>query len=94
MNLWVIAALRFDYKHYSGDIKCHEALGQRTAFEICEVCFREDDGQDDGDADKCRSGPNGALSLREARTNYLRFRACEASMIGNVRPPRPEEVPG
>ena len=32
-----------------------------------------------------------ARSLREARANYLRFGACEASMAGNVRPPRPEE---
>ncbi|HEV3445724.1 MAG TPA: CPCC family cysteine-rich protein, partial [Gemmataceae bacterium] len=63
------------------------------AFEICEVCYWEDDGQDDGDADECRSGPNGSLSLREARANYLRFGACEESMVVNVRLPRPEELP-
>jgi hypothetical protein len=27
-------------------------LSKLTAFEICEVCFWEDDGQDDGDADE------------------------------------------
>ena len=68
-------------------------LSERTAFEICEVCFWEDDGQDDGDADECRGGPNGSLRLREARANFLRFGACEASMVSNVRPPRPEELP-
>jgi hypothetical protein len=70
-----------------------KTLTERTAFEICEVCFWEDDGQDDGDADERRGGPNGSLSLREARANYLRFGACEESMVGNVRPPRPEELP-
>lgn len=72
--------------------KC-KTLSKRTAFEICDVCFWEDDGQDDGDADENRGGPNGSLSLTEARANYLRFGACEESMIENVRPPRPEELP-
>jgi hypothetical protein len=68
-------------------------LTDRSAFEICEVCYWEDDGQDDGDADECRGGPNGSLSLREARANYQRFGACEEAMIENVRPPRPDELP-
>jgi hypothetical protein len=68
-------------------------LSERIAFEICEVCYWEDDGQDDGDAGENCAGPNGSLSLTEARANYLRFGACEESMIGQVRPPRPEEVP-
>lgn len=70
-----------------------KTLSERTAFEICEVCFWEDDGQDDGDEDENRGGPNGWLSLSEARANYLRIGACEASMVGNVRPPRLEELP-
>jgi Cysteine-rich CPCC len=69
-------------------------LRERGAFEICEVCFWEDDGQDDYDANVVRGGPNGSLSLTEARANYLRLGACEQSMTGNVRPPRPEEIPG
>jgi hypothetical protein len=68
-------------------------LSKRTVFEICEVCFWEDDGQDDGDADENRGGPNGSLSLTEARANYLRFGACEETMVENVRPPRTEELP-
>jgi Cysteine-rich CPCC len=69
-----------------------KTLSKRTAFEICEVCFWEDDGQDDGDVDENRGGPNGSLSLAEARANYLRFGACEEKMIENVRPPRPDEL--
>lgn len=68
-------------------------LDERGMSDICPVCFWEDDGQDDHDADIVRGGPNGALSLSEARANYLRFGACEIKMLGNVRPPRPEELP-
>lgn len=62
-------------------------------FEICEVCFWEDDGQDDMDADECKGGPNGPLSLHQARINYRQFGACEEKMFPNVRPPRAEELP-
>lgn len=69
-------------------------LGERGGFEICQVCFWEDDGQDDHDADVVRGGPNGMLSLCQARANYLRCGACAESMVGNVRPPLPEELSG
>ena len=73
---------------------CHcKTLGERVGFEICEVCFWEDDGQDDNDADIVRGGCNSSLSLTTARENYLRFGACEARMVPHVRQPRPEELP-
>ena len=68
-------------------------LGERGTFEICPVCFWEDDGQDEHDADVVRGGPNVALSLTLARRNYLQFGACKKTMIGNVRPPRSKELP-
>ena len=71
-----------------------KTLEERAMFDICEVCYWEDDGQDDHNGDVVLGGPNGSLSLSEARANYLRFGACEASMVENVRPPRPEELPG
>ena len=43
-------------------------LGERGGYEICPVCFWEDDGQDDHDADVVRGGPNRALSLTQAPT--------------------------
>jgi hypothetical protein len=69
-------------------------LDKRADFDICPVCFWEDDGQDDHDADVVRGGPNGRLSLTEARANYLRVGACEDAMVPNVRPPLPAELPG
>ncbi len=70
-----------------------KTLGERGVFEICEVCFWEDDGQDDRDADVVRGGPNGALSLTQARANYRRLGACDERSVPNVRPPRPDELP-
>ena len=68
-------------------------LDERCGWDICEVCYWEDDGQDDHDADAVRGGPNGGLSLTQARSNYRAFGACEAAMLPNVRSPRPDELP-
>ena len=69
----------------------YRTLTIRGRFEICKVCFWEDDGQDDADAEVVRGGPNGLLSLTAARTNFHLFGAVEESFKGNVRPPLPEE---
>ncbi len=66
-------------------------LAQRGVFEVCPVCRWEDDGQEDYDADVIREGPNGDLSLTEARRNYKRIGACEATMLPHVRPPYESE---
>jgi Cysteine-rich CPCC len=49
-------------------------LNDRRRFEICTVCFWQDDGQDDIDADIVYGGPNGSLSLTTARKNYQALR--------------------
>ena len=48
----------------------YPTLKDACAFEICEICGWEDDGQDDNDADEIRGGPNGDYSLTEARKNF------------------------
>jgi hypothetical protein len=69
-----------------------KTLDMRGGFEICPVCFWEDDGQDDHDADVVRGGPNGKLSLTLARANYREFAACQRSALEHVRPPHPDEM--
>lgn len=61
-------------------------------FECCPVCYWEDDGQDDEDADVVRGGPNASLSLSEARENYRRYGACEERFRRNVRRPSQRTV--
>lgn len=68
-------------------------LAERAMYEICPVCFWEDDGQDDHDADECRGGPNGQLSLTEARRNFEATGASSGRLSPQVRAPRPEEHP-
>jgi hypothetical protein len=53
------------------------SLPERGGFEVCPFCFWEDDGQDDADADEVRGGPNGSLSLSQARRNYAACGACD-----------------
>jgi hypothetical protein len=67
-------------------------LANRATFEVCPVCFWEDDGQDDGDAQVIRGGPNGSLSLTEARRRYAECGACDPRLLSHVRPPLPEEI--
>jgi hypothetical protein len=69
----------------------------RTLFgrgqdEICEVCFWQDDGQDDHDADVVLGGPNKNLSLAEARLNFRRLGAIDDRHVPKVRPPLADEI--
>jgi hypothetical protein len=55
------------------------------------VCFWEDDGQDDHDADEVRGGLNGTLSLSQARHNFEECGACDPALRVHVRPPTEAE---
>ena len=68
-------------------------LDERGMYEICPVCFWEDDGQDDHDADETRGGPNRGLSLTEGRRNFRAFGASEERRARLVRGPLPDELP-
>jgi hypothetical protein len=70
----------------------YRTLDERGGYDICQVCFWEDDGQDDHDADEIRGGPNGTLSLTQARQNFKQFKVADKRFISNVRPPRQDEI--
>jgi uncharacterized protein YjbI with pentapeptide repeats len=67
-------------------------LSTRGGFEICEVCYWEDDEQDDANADEVRGGPNGTLSLTKARTTYAQQRVCDTLFSASVRRPTNTEL--
>lgn len=69
----------------------YKTLESRGSYEICPVCFWEDDGQDDHGADIVLGGPNHGLSLTEARDNFWKIGACDESIFEFTRPPLPEE---
>jgi len=69
----------------------NRTLHERGGDEICQVCYWQDDGQDDHDADVVRGGPNRLLSLVEARLNYQRCGAANPQDLPHVRPATDEE---
>lgn len=52
----------------------YPTLEETGAYEICELCNWEDDGQGDEAADEVWGGPNGDYSLSDARGNFRLYR--------------------
>jgi hypothetical protein len=69
----------------------YPTLPMRGGFQVCPICYWEDDGQDDQDAGRVRGGPNGHLNLIEARANFAAFGACEKRFCDKIRVPTDEE---
>jgi hypothetical protein len=69
-------------------------LAERGTGEVCRVCFWDDNGQDDHDADDVKGGPNHSLSLTQARHNYAAYGASRPGDLPFVRAPYPHERPG
>lgn len=64
----------------------HFTLEERGMWDICPVCYWEDDGTDPADPDGPGSGCNHGLTLRQARENFRRLGACEPAMVPHVCP--------
>jgi hypothetical protein len=64
----------------------HEANG---SYDICTVCFWEDDPIQLGQPDY--EGGANPMSLRHAQHNFLEFGACDRNMLQNVRRPLADE---
>jgi hypothetical protein len=58
-------------------------------YEICPVCYWEDDPTQSKDDRYC--GGANIISLREARKNFEEFGACSKELIINTRTPYEEE---
>lgn len=69
-------------------------LPQDYAFEICKVCYWQDEGLDRvADPDEVVGGPNKDVTLNQAIANYKEFGAYHKDFISNVRKPLESETP-
>jgi len=66
-----------------------EGSPQENAYDICPVCFWENDGCK---SDEDYSEPN-HMTLGEAKQNYVKFGACDQQSAENTRSPMYFEVP-
>jgi hypothetical protein len=60
--------------------------GPPGSYEICPICFWEDDAVELELATTRVGGANG-ISLREAQANFASFGACDERCIPSCRPP-------
>jgi hypothetical protein len=71
-------------------------LSGRGGFQICPVCFWEDETGDEVFDEPARhgatGGPNGKLSLEQARANFQAFGASDGPGNQFVRPPQEREL--
>ncbi len=65
----------------------YRTLGRHGEYEICAVCYWEDDGGP-AEPDSQRHSPANRMSPAEAHANYQRFGAVEAPALQHVRPDR------
>ncbi|BCN29554.1 CPCC family cysteine-rich protein [Anaeromicropila herbilytica] len=62
------------------------------SYDICEVCFWEDDPiQFD---DETYEGGANHVSLLQAKCNFVEYGACERTMLSYVRKPNKDELSG
>lgn len=59
-------------------------------FDICPVCFWQDEYVDDPDEETGGANP---ISLNEAKKNFIKYGACDEKYINYVRAPLSEEIP-
>lgn len=80
---------------YDGLFACpccgYATLKRSGRHEICAICFWEDDGHDDPEADINWGGPN-YVSLTEGRKNFLKLGVSDPKDIAHVRAPSVKDV--
>jgi hypothetical protein len=67
----------------------YRTLDERCGWDICPVCFWEDDVLVEGDVDK--RSPANHMTISEAQANYARIGAVSPEFLDNVRPPQKDE---
>ena len=61
----------------------YPTLGERWSWEICAICWWQDDGQDDSSAEEVWGGPNSTYSL-------VQYRIQTANILSKLKSCQPE----
>lgn len=69
----------------------YRTLDARCEWEICPVCYWEDDILFDDQIDKS-SAANRGLSVSQAQANFILYKACSPEFREHVREPFKEET--
>jgi hypothetical protein len=69
----------------------YKTLETPGTLALCPVCWWEDDGQEENDAEEIRLTVNGVLSLNEAREYYAYCGAAHPRFLRYVRKPQADE---
>lgn len=67
-----------------------QTLTASNDYEVCPVCFWEDDPVQNEDPQY--TGGANSLALEQARHNYIEIGASQREFLNKVRPPTPEEM--
>lgn len=70
----------------------HLTLSQRGAYDICPVCYWQDDPIDEWAPDD-PSWANGGITTAQGRENFLAIGACRQEHVPHVRAANPDEIP-
>lgn len=63
-----------------------------SIFDICEICYWEDDPSSWDSPERVTGGPNGPDSLHQAQKNFVEFGASAEDMLNLVRKPTEKDV--
>lgn len=68
----------------------YKTLDTEHEYDICKICFWEDDWYQFIDPDS--DGGANKVSLRQAQKNFIEFGACEKEMLQHVRKPNKDDI--
>ncbi len=73
-----------------------QTLDSHGDYDICKVCWWEDDGQDNNNAYKLMGGPNHGMTLIQSRINFLKYGIYDPSRkdLQKIQEPKEKYVKG
>lgn len=87
----IIEIIGQPYQLFSCPCCGYQTLDSLGDYDICKVCWWEDDGQDNHNASKLMGGPNYGITLIRARINFLKYGIYDPSREDLKKTQEPKE---